>query len=190
MNIETRILELRTNIKRANDLYYLSDAPEISDAEYDSLMFELKKLEAEQPNLVTADSPTQKVGTMLGATFAPVKHPNPMTSLDNAFGLADLENFEDKINNVMGVKGVTRQYMMELKIDGLSINILYKAGKLEWAATRGDGETGEDVTANVRTIKDIPAGQRDTMRSFPRSMRPSGPPRFFQSSLPSSAARQ
>ena len=155
MNPKSRVLELRTNIKRANDLYYLSDAPEISDAEYDSLMFELKKLEAEHPNLVTPDSPTQKVGTILGATFAPVKHPNPMTSLDNAFGLSDLENFEDKINNVMGVKGVTRKYMMELKIDGLSINILYKAGKLEWAATRGDGETGEDVTANILTIPSI-----------------------------------
>jgi DNA ligase (NAD+) len=156
MNPESRVLELRANIKRANDLYYLSDAPEISDAEYDSLMFELKKLEAEHPDLVTADSPTQKVGAVLGATFAPVKHPNPMTSLDNAFGLADLENFEDKLNNVMGVKGVTREYMMELKIDGLSINILYKAGKLVWAATRGDGETGEDVTANVLTIAGIP----------------------------------
>jgi DNA ligase (NAD+) len=156
MNPESRVLELRAKIKRANDLYYLSDAPEISDAEYDSLMFELKKLEAEHSDLVTPDSPTQKVGTVLGATFAPVKHPNPMTSLDNAFGLADLENFEDRINNVMGVKGVTREYMMELKIDGLSINILYKSGKLVWAATRGDGETGEDVTANVLTIAGIP----------------------------------
>ena len=118
MNIESRIPELRANIKRANDLYYLSDAPEISDAEYDSLMFELKKLEAERPDLVIPDSPTQKVGTVLGATFAPVKHPNPMTSLDNAFGMVEIENFEDKLNNVMGVKGVTREYMMELKIDG------------------------------------------------------------------------
>jgi DNA ligase (NAD+) len=156
MNPESRVLELRASIKHANDLYYLSDAPEISDAEYDSLLFELKKLEAEHPSLVTPDSPTQKVGTVLGATFAPVKHPNAMTSLDNAFGFADLENFEDRINNVMGVKGVTREYMMELKIDGLSINILYKAGKLVWAATRGDGETGEDVTANVLTIAGIP----------------------------------
>jgi DNA ligase (NAD+) len=156
MNPESRVLELRASIKRANDLYYLSDAPEISDAEYDSMMFELKKLEAEHPNLVTPDSPTQKVGAVLGATFAPVKHPSAMTSLDNAFGLSDLENFEDKLNNVMGVKGVTREYMMELKIDGLSINILYKAGKLVWAATRGDGETGEDVTANVLTIAGIP----------------------------------
>lgn len=156
MTPESRILELRASIKRANDLYYLSDAPEISDAEYDSLMFELKKLESEHPDLVMPDSPTLRVGTVLGATFAPVKHPNPMTSLDNAFGLSDLENFEDRINNVMGVKGVTREYMMELKIDGLSINILYKAGKLVWAATRGDGETGEDVTANVLTIPSIP----------------------------------
>ncbi len=156
MNIENRILELRASIKRANDLYHISDAPEISDAEYDSLMFELKKLEAERPDLMTPDSPTQKVGAPLGATFAKVKHPNPMTSLDNAFGLSEIENFEDRINNVMGVKGVTREYMMELKIDGLSINILYKAGKLVWAATRGDGETGEDVTANVLTIPSIP----------------------------------
>jgi DNA ligase (NAD+) len=157
MDIPARILDLRDRINRANRLYHEQDAPEISDAEYDSLMRELKKLEAEHPELITADSPSLKVGSSpVVSTFAPIKHPTPMTSLDNAFNLADLEGFEDKINNVMGVKGVTREYICELKIDGLSINILYKQGKLMWAATRGDGETGEDVTTNILTITGIP----------------------------------
>jgi DNA ligase (NAD+) len=157
MKPEDRILELRTRIHRANTLYYEQDAPEISDAEWDALMFELKQLEATHPHLVTPDSPSQRVGSnMQLSSFTPIRHPTPMTSLDNAFNDADLESFEDKINNVMGVKGVSRQYTCELKIDGLSINLLYKKGKLEWAATRGDGETGEIVTANVLTIPEIP----------------------------------
>ncbi len=157
MDIPARILDLRDRINRANRLYHEQDAPEISDAEYDSLMRELKKLEAEHPELITLDSPSLKVGSSpVVSTFAPIKHPTPMTSLDNAFNLADLNGFEDKINNVMGVKEVTREYICELKIDGLSINILYKQGKLVWAATRGDGETGEDVTTNILTITGIP----------------------------------
>ncbi len=157
MDIPDRIQDLRERIERANRLYHELDAPEISDAEYDSLIRELKKLEEEHPELITPDSPSQRVGSSpVVSTFAPIKHPTPMTSLDNAFNLADLEGFEDKINNVMGVKGVQREYICELKIDGLSINILYKAGKLVWAATRGDGETGEDVTTNILTIAGIP----------------------------------
>ncbi len=158
MNPETRILELRQRIERANKLYYEQDAPEISDVEWDALMFELKRLESEHPELLTPDSPSQRVGAAVAtqSSFAAVRHPTPLMSLDNAFNDADLQGFEDKLNNVMGVKGVTRQYTCELKIDGLSINLLYQNGKLQWAATRGDGETGEDVTQNVLTISEIP----------------------------------
>ena len=152
-----RINELRARIRTANDQYYQTDNPDLTDAEYDSFLNELRALEAKHPDLVTPDSPTQRVGARaVTSSFAPVKHPNAMTSLDNAFDLNDLRSFEEKINNVMGVKEVTRAYVCELKIDGLSINILYKKGKLEWAATRGDGETGEDVSANVLTIPSIP----------------------------------
>ncbi|MFN3265304.1 MAG: NAD-dependent DNA ligase LigA [Deinococcales bacterium] len=155
---QARILELSDILNRANIAYYEQDNPELSDAEYDTLMRELRTLESEHPELVTPDSPTQKVGssTKIRTLFAPIKHPTPMMSLDNAFGLSDLESFEDKINNVMGVKGVSRRYTCELKIDGLGINLLYQKGKLVWAATRGDGETGEDMTANILTIKSIP----------------------------------
>ena len=152
-----RINELRARIRTANDQYYQTDNPDLTDAEYDSFLNELRALEAKRPDLITPDSPTQRVGARaVTSSFAPVKHPNAMTSLDNAFDLNDLRSFEEKINNVMGVKEVTRAYVCELKIDGLSINILYKKGKLEWAATRGDGETGEDVSANVLTIPSIP----------------------------------
>jgi DNA ligase (NAD+) len=152
-----RINDLRERIRTANDQYYQTDNPDLTDAEYDSFLNELRSLEAKHPELITPDSPTQRVGARAVTTaFAPVKHPNAMTSLDNAFDLSDLRSFEEKINNVMGVKDVTRAYVCELKIDGLSINILYKKGKLEWAATRGDGETGEDVTANILTIPSIP----------------------------------
>jgi DNA ligase (NAD+) len=152
-----RINELRDRIRTANDQYYQTDNPDLTDAEYDSFLNELRALEAKHPDLVTPDSPTQRVGARaVTSSFAPVKHPNAMTSLDNAFDLNDMRSFEEKINNVMGVKDVTRAYVCELKIDGLSINILYKKGKLEWAATRGDGETGEDVTANILTIPSIP----------------------------------
>jgi DNA ligase (NAD+) len=159
MSLESaaRIKELCDRIRTANDQYYQTDNPDLTDAEYDSFLNELRALEAKHPELVTPDSPTQRVGARAVTTaFAPVKHPNAMTSLDNAFDLNDLRSFEEKINNVMGVKDVTRAYVCELKIDGLSINILYKKGKLQWAATRGDGETGEDVTANILTIPSIP----------------------------------
>jgi DNA ligase (NAD+) len=158
MNLEpaARISELRDRIRTANDQYYQTDNPDLTDAEYDSFLNELRSLEAKHPELVTPDSPTQRVGARAVTLFAPVKHPNAMTSLDNAFDLNDMRSFEEKINNVMGVKDITREYVCELKIDGLSINILYKKGKLQWAATRGDGETGEDVTANILTIPSIP----------------------------------
>jgi DNA ligase (NAD+) len=155
---QIRVLELHEILNRANIAYYEQDNPDLSDAEYDILMRELRTLETVNPELISPDSPTQRVGsaTKDRALFEPIKHPTSMQSLDNAFGLADLENFEERLNNVMGVKGISRQYTCELKIDGLGINLLYKAGKLQWAATRGDGETGEDMTKNILTIPSIP----------------------------------
>ena len=156
-DLAARAFDLRARLERANELYYLRDAPEISDAEYDSLMHELRDLEAGHPELITPDSPTQRVGSVQKSSFAPVRHPNPMTSLDNAFGQSDLRSFEAKVNRALGLPEDTPQeYTCEFKIDGLSINILYLNGRLEWAATRGDGLVGEDVTANVLTIGEIP----------------------------------
>ncbi len=155
--LEKWIDELRVRIQRANELYYLHDAPEISDAEYDALLHELRKLETEYPELITSDSPTQRVGSELRSTnFAPLRHRTPMMSLGNAFSREDLEAFEERINRQLGLTGVSHDYTCELKVDGLSINLIYQKGQLRTAATRGDGETGEDVTANVLTIAEIP----------------------------------
>ncbi|HEX2864235.1 MAG TPA: NAD-dependent DNA ligase LigA, partial [Deinococcales bacterium] len=156
-DISSLAADLRARLERANELYYLHDTPEISDAEYDSLMRELRELEAAHPELVTPDSPTQRVGSLKKSTFAPVRHPNPMTSLDNAFNLDDLRAFEAKVSRGLGQPEDTPQtYTCEFKIDGLSINIYYENGLLQWAATRGDGTVGEDVTPNVLTIREIP----------------------------------
>ncbi len=158
LEARARAVDLHDILNRANQAYYELDNPDLSDAEYDILMRELRSLEVSFPELITPDSPTQRVGsdTKVRTMFTPVKHPTPMMSLDNAFGLSDLEGFEERLNNVMGVKNVQRQYTCELKIDGLGINLVYKKGKLQWAATRGDGETGEDVTENIKTIPSIP----------------------------------
>ena len=117
LELAARINELRDRIRAANDQYYQTDNPDLTDAEYDSFMNELRSLEAKHPDLIAPDSPTQRVGARaVTSSFAPVKHPNAMTSLDNAFDLTDLRGFEEKINNVMGVKEVSRAYVCELKI--------------------------------------------------------------------------
>jgi DNA ligase (NAD+) len=153
---EAQIGSLRQRINEANQRYHVEDNPSISDAEYDRLMLTLRRLEAAHPEFDDPHSPSQKVGGLGNTLFAKIKHPTAMTSLDNAFNKADIEAFEEKLNNVMGVTGVTREYICELKIDGLSINILYKKGVMQWAVTRGDGEIGEDVTQNILTIGGIP----------------------------------
>lgn len=153
---------LSRELAEHNRCYYLQDAPTVTDAEYDALMRELRLLEDGHPEWVTSESPTQMVGAdigqtaLKGATFAPIRHLNQMLSLDNAFEDADLQKFEERAARVLGVAAQSFEYTVELKIDGLSINILYLDGKLEWAATRGNGFVGEDVTANVLTIAGIP----------------------------------
>jgi DNA ligase (NAD+) len=134
--------------------YYVRDAPVVSDAEFDRLLRELESLEAEHPELVTPDSPTQKVAGQYETEFTEVAHRERMLSLDNAFDEAELHEWADRVGREL--EGVEHHFLCELKIDGLAVNLTYERGRLTRAATRGDGRTGEDITPNVRTIADIP----------------------------------
>ena len=155
VEIRERVEFLKGELERHNYLYYVKDAPEISDVEYDRLMQELIRYETEYPELRTEDSPTQRVGGTPLAAFNSVQHRVPLLSLDNAFGADDLRAFDERVRRGLGATGPL-EYMAELKIDGLTVALTYENGRLVQAATRGDGTTGEDVTANVKTIKSIP----------------------------------
>jgi DNA ligase (NAD+) len=150
-----RAAELRAQIAQHDYRYYVLDEPQVSDAEYDRLMQELRALEAADPALITADSPTQRVSGTPSAAFGEVVHQVPMLSLDNAFTDADVEAFDRRIHERLGVGG-DLDYVAEPKLDGLAVTVIYREGLLERAATRGDGVRGEDVTANVRTIRAVP----------------------------------
>ena len=152
---EARIAELRSRIARNDYRYYVLDDPDLPDAEYDKLMVELRALEAEYPDLITPDSPTQRVSGEPVATFGVVTHKVPMLSLDNAFTDDDVRAFDRRIHERLDVEGEL-EYVAEPKLDGLAVTVIYRDGKLEKAATRGDGVKGEDVTANVRTILKVP----------------------------------
>ena len=149
-----RIDELRTQIREHNQRYYILDDPVVSDAQFDVLLKELKKLEADNPNLVTPDSPTQRVGVPVGDLFQPVNHLRPLFSLDNAESREDLQSWESRIERQLG--DAPSGYVCELKIDGLAVVLTYRNGVLATGATRGDGTTGEDITPNLRTIHSIP----------------------------------
>ncbi|RPI21406.1 MAG: NAD-dependent DNA ligase LigA, partial [Actinobacteria bacterium] len=149
-----RVEELRRLIAHHNYRYHVLDSPEIADAEYDALVRELIALEEEHPELVTADSPTQRVGAPVSDLFAPVTHRQQMFSLDNVEGIAALEAWQRRLVRALGRE--PQAYTCELKIDGLAVSLTYEGGSLVRAATRGDGVTGEDVTANVRTIESVP----------------------------------
>ncbi len=149
----TRAAELRALIDFHTERYYLLDDPEVSDAEFDDLLRELKELEAAHPELVTPDSPTQRPGGALSATFAPVTHLVPMLSLDNAFSQDELVSWHERISKIVAEP---IHFVGEPKLDGLAISLLYEEGRFVRAATRGDGVTGEDVTPNVATIASIP----------------------------------
>ncbi len=148
------IQRLREEIRHHDHLYHVADDPEISDAAYDRLMKRLKELEADYPKLVTPDSPTQRLGGAPREGFQTVQHRTPMVSLDNAFSLEDLANFDRRMRQATGREKI--EYTTEHKFDGLSMSLLYENGSLVRGVTRGDGRTGEDVTANVRTIRTIP----------------------------------
>jgi DNA ligase (NAD+) len=158
-----RAAELREEIEHHNRLYYVQDEPEISDAEYDELLNELRAIEAENPDLVTPDSPTQRVGGTPLEKFAPVRHLQPMLSLGNARNEEELRAWDQRIRNLLAKERdvVELEYVIEPKIDGLAISLVYRNGVLERGATRGDGEIGEDVTHNLRTIKAIPLRLND-----------------------------
>ena len=150
-----RLAQLRSQIAHHNERYYGHDAPEISDAEYDELVRAAARLEAEHPELVDADSPTQAVGAgSLNEAFSPVVHRLPMTSLDNAMDVEELAAWGERVTR--GLAGQPARYVCELKIDGLAMSLRYEHGRLVQAATRGDGTVGEDVTANVLTIEAVP----------------------------------
>jgi DNA ligase (NAD+) len=158
-----RAEELREQIRRHEHLYYVMDAPEISDAAFDKLMNELKRIEAEHPELVTADSPTQRVGGKPAEGFRKVAHSRPMLSLDNAYSEEELRDWDRRVHELAGNLPV--EYTCELKMDGLSIALHYEAAPDGGAAlarglTRGDGQIGEDVTSNVRTIRSVPLAIR------------------------------
>ncbi|MDD2892869.1 MAG: NAD-dependent DNA ligase LigA [Halothiobacillaceae bacterium] len=152
--MQSRLRMLRREIAAHDHAYYVLDAPTIPDAEYDRLMRELREIEAAHPEWVSADSPTQRVGGAPLAGFVSVQHSVPMLSLDNAMGDAELADFDRRVRERLEVEAV--EYNAEPKIDGLAISLRYEDGLLVRAATRGDGERGEDVTANVRTVRAIP----------------------------------
>lgn len=161
MDPVTRLEELRRQIRHHEECYYVRNAPEISDAEFDALLHELERLEAEHPDLVTPDSPTQRVGGRPVEGFPTVEHMAPMLSLDNAYSEDELRAFDERVRKGAALGDTPVQYVAELKIDGLSIALTYEDGRLVRGATRGDGVRGEDVTANVRTIRAIPLALRD-----------------------------
>jgi DNA ligase (NAD+) len=149
-----KIEALREKIRHHEYLYYVLDAPELSDAEFDMLMNELKRIEAAHPELITPDSPTQRVGGKPREGFVKAKHSSPMLSLDNAYSEEELRDWERRVHELSGRTDL--EYMCELKLDGMSLALIYKNGRLERGITRGDGTVGEDVTLNVRTVRSIP----------------------------------
>jgi DNA ligase (NAD+) len=156
-SVRKRVNELRREINRANYRYYVLDSPEISDAEYDGLMRELQDLEAQHPELVTPDSPTQRVGAAPLEAFATVTHRVPMLSLGNAFSEQELRAFDERVKRHLGMEpSESIEYVCELKVDGLAVSLQYENGVFVRGSTRGDGFTGEDITTNLRTVKAIP----------------------------------
>ncbi len=153
-----KIEVLREKIRRHEYLYYVLDNPELTDAEFDKLMNELKRLEAEHPELLTPDSPTQRVGGKPREGFVKAKHSSPMLSLDNAYSEDELRDWERRVQELSGRTDL--EYMCELKLDGMSLALVYSQAsgdaRLERGITRGDGSIGEDVTLNVRTVRSIP----------------------------------
>src|SRR6266436_7932962 len=170
--IRKKIEALREKIRHHEYRYYVLDDPEISDADFDKLMNELKQLEAEHPELVTPDSPTQRVGGKPREGFVKVAHSIPMLSLDNAYSEEELRNWERRVHELSGRNDI--EYVCELKLDGMSLALRYEGGKLVGGITRGDGSTGEDVTSNVRTVRSVP------LSVSPEKLKKAGIPADFE----------
>src|SRR5882762_3881379 len=153
-DVEKKIEGLREKIRHHEHLYYVLDNPEISDTDFDKLMQQLQQLEAEHPTLITADSPTRRVGGKPREGFVKVRHSSPMLSLDNTYNEEELRAWERRVHELSGSKDVN--YVCELKLDGMSLALVYEDGHLVRGVTRGDGTVGEDVTLNVRTVRSVP----------------------------------
>jgi DNA ligase (NAD+) len=171
-DVESKVESLRDEIRHHEYRYYVLDDPEVSDAEFDRLMNELKKLEAANPGLITSDSPTQRVGGKPREGFVKVAHSVPMLSLDNAYSEEELRNWERRVHDLSGRKDV--EFVCELKLDGMSLALRYENGKLVRGITRGDGGTGEDVTSNVRTVRSVP------LSISPEKLKKAGIPADFE----------
>jgi DNA ligase (NAD+) len=163
MKSAERAAELRRQLEEHNHRYYVLDTPSIEDAEYDRLFRELQELEAAHPELLTPDSPTQRVGGAPLKDFAPVRHRQPMQSLNNCFSEEELGEFDRRVREGLGRESVA--YVAEPKLDGLAVSLVYEDGVFVQGATRGDGETGEDITANLRTIRSLPLSLREPGKS-------------------------
>ncbi len=153
--VKKKIEALRDKIRYNDYLYYALSQPEISDQEYDGLMRQLKDLEGQYPRFQADDSPTVRLSAGILEGFKPLRHKQKMLSLDNTYSFTELKSWEERARKGLG-KAEKVEYVAELKIDGVSANLHYRGGKLSNAATRGDGETGEDVTLNIKTIRAIP----------------------------------
>lgn len=152
MDQEKRLRELKEIIEKAIYEYYMLDTPTLTDAEYDACLQELIRIEKQHPEWITLDSPSQRVGGFVASQFSKVRHPEPMLSLDNAFNAEELKDFERRVRAISS----DAEYVVELKIDGLTLALTYQDGVLARGATRGDGEVGEEITANARTIRTVP----------------------------------
>ncbi len=170
--VEAKIESLREEIRQHEYRYYVLDDPEVSDADFDRMMNELKRLEAEHPELVMPDSPTQRVGGKPREGFVKIAHSTPMLSLDNAYSEDELRNWERRVHELSGRKDI--EYVCELKLDGMSLALRYENGKLVRGITRGDGSTGEDVTSNVRTVRSVP------LSFSPEKLKKAGIPADFE----------
>ena len=162
-DIVSKIRKLRQEIRRHNRLYYERNMPEISDAAFDRLLKELEELERQYPEFASADSPTQRVGGRPVEKFEAIEHMVPMLSIENTYSKEEVREFDDRVRK--NLKGGEHKYFLELKIDGVSLSLLYEKGSLRYAATRGDGRFGDDVTANIRALKEIPEHLKDTKKA-------------------------
>ena len=153
-NPSTEITRLREEIRHHDQKYYVEAAPEISDTQYDRLVERLKRIEAEHPELVTPDSPTQRIGDRPVEGLEPFEHRVPMLSIENTYSLDELKKYGDRVAKLL--PGETVEWVVELKVDGVAVSLIYENGLLTHGVTRGNGRVGDDITHNVRTIKDIP----------------------------------
>ena len=167
-DIEQEVESLRSQLETWNYQYYVLDMPTVPDAEYDRCMRRLQDLENQNPELLRADSPTQRVGAEALSEFRQVAHEVPMLSLDNAFDAAELQDFDRRVRERLGDEAAEIEYACEPKLDGIAVSLLYRDGVLQRGATRGDGYSGEDITHNVRTIPSIPLRLRD--EGFPEML--------------------